>query len=199
MKAIILQGSPRREGNTATLTRAFEDRMKELGWETESLWLRDYKIEPCLGCYNCQNVDGFYGCVQKDDGELIWNRVLQSDLLVLSTPIYVWYCTAQMKNFLDRHYGVNKYYGSAAAKGEHNLTKDLSVALITTHGYKADYANEPFETGMKRFCKHSNWKYLGLYSERDFGDDVDFSCEEFSARARSFADLVHRKWAENHT
>ena len=40
--------------------------------------------------------------------DIVW-----AELIVLATPIYSWYCAAPMKNLLDNHYGLNKYYGSA--------------------------------------------------------------------------------------
>lgn len=57
-------------------------------------------------------------------------------------------CTSPMKAFLDRHYGLNKYYGSA--KG--SLWEGKKVAIIATHGYDIEYGTGPFETGVKRLC-----------------------------------------------
>ena len=76
---------------------------------------------------------------------------LWADPISLATPIYAWYCTAEMKAVLDRHYGFNKYYGSA----EGNLWQGRKVGIIATHGYPADYACGPFEQGIARLCKHS--------------------------------------------
>ncbi|MBQ1476503.1 MAG: flavodoxin family protein, partial [Firmicutes bacterium] len=143
MKVCIINGSPRRNGNTAELLKPFRERLLQLGAEIDDIFLKDYKVGPCLGCYACQNVSGEYGCVQKDDAEAVWMRAGEADLLVLATPIYSWYCTAEMKALMDRHYGLNKYYG----RSQGQLIPRLSVALLTTHGYKDEYANEPFETG----------------------------------------------------
>ena len=130
MKVCIINGSPRRNGNTAELLKPFRERLLLLGAEIDDIFLKDYKVRPCLGCYACQNVSGEYGCVQKDDAEAVWMRAGEADLLVLATPIYSWYCTAEMKALMDRHYGLNKYYGS----GQGQLIPRLSVALLTTHG-----------------------------------------------------------------
>ena len=187
MNILIINGSPRRKGNTEEILKPFISRLSGLGANVENIHLCDYKVSPCLGCYHCQNVQGEYGCVQKDDAEEIFRRMASADLLVLATPIYTWYCTAQMKALLDRHYGLNKYYGSADGQ----LIPNLSVALITTHGYKADYANDPFETGIKRLCKHCHWDYLGLYSARDIDGITDMQTASVIAGAEQFAEKLY--------
>ena len=193
MKVCIINGSPRRNGNTAELLKPFRERLLQLGAEIDDIFLKDYKVRPCLGCYACQNVSGEYGCVQKDDAEAVWMRAGEADLLVLATPIYSWYCTAEMKALMDRHYALNKYYGS----GQGQLIPRLSVALLTTHGYKDEYANEPFETGIRRLCKHCHWDYLGRYSARDIDGISDMQTEEAMDGARRFADELLQKFNAN--
>ena len=193
MKVCIINGSPRRNGNTAELLKPFRERLLQLGAEIDDIFLKDYKIGPCLGCYACQNVSGEYGCVQKDDAATVWMRAGEADLLVLATPIYSWYCTAEMKALMDRHYGLNKYYGNAQGQ----LIPRLSVALLTTHGYKDEYANEPFETGIRRLCKHCHWDYLGRYSARDIDGISDMQTEEAMDGARRFADELLQKFNAN--
>ena len=184
MRICIINGSPNRNGNTAEVLKPFRQRLAELGADLDEIFLKDYDVAPCLGCYACQDVQGEYGCVQKDDAEEIWRRAGQADLLVLATPIYSWYCTAHMKALLDRHYALNKYYRSA----EGQLIPRLSVALLTTHGYKADYANEPFETGIQRLCRHCHWDYLGLYSVRDIDGLPDMQTPKAVEGAKRFAE-----------
>lgn len=186
MNVLIINGSPRKNGNTAEVLKPFISRLSGLGANVECIHLCDYKVNPCLGCYHCQNIQGEYGCVQTDDAEAIFQCMAKADLLVLASPIYTWYCTAQMKALLDRHYGLNKYYGSA----EGQLIPKLSVALVTTHGYQAAYANDPFETGVQRLCKHCHWDYLGLYSVRDIDGMPDMQTEEAIRGAENFAESL---------
>ena len=63
-----------------------------------------------------------------------------------------------MKNLLDRHCGLNKYYGSATG----SLWAGKKVAILATHGYERDHAVEPFEMGIRRLCAHSQLEYRGL-------------------------------------
>lgn len=183
MKILILMGSPRLHGNTAELCKPFSDELKSSGAEVRYITLADKNIAPCKGCYACQNVQGKYGCVQHDDMTVIAEDILWADCIVLATPIYAWYCTAQMKALLDRHYGFNKYYGSI----DECLWAGKSVAILATHGYEREYAVSPFEMGIKRLCAHSNLNYVGLYSVRDENDIASFQTEEAVNGAKEFA------------
>ena len=183
MKFLLLMGSPRLHGNTAELCKPFREELEQAGAQVRYVTLADKTIHPCKGCYACQNVEGAYGCVQQDDMQGIVADILWADCLVLATPIYSWYCTAYMKAVLDRHYGLNKFYGSA--KG--SLWKGKSVAILATHGYEAAYACEPFETGVRRLCKHSGLHFAGLYSVRDEDDLASFQTPAAVEGARAFA------------
>ena len=184
MNVLILMGSPRLNGNTAELCKPFMEELKENGADVLYVTLADKNIKPCKGCYACQEVSEEYGCVQHDDmpvAEILW-----ADLIVLATPIYAWYCAAPMKNLLDRHYGLNKYYGSA----EGSLWAGKKVAILATHGYDGVYATDPFEMGVERLCKHSDLTYLGLYSVQDEDNLASFQAKEAQDGARAFARKV---------
>ena len=184
MNVLILVGSPRLRGNTAELCKPFMEELKENGAEARYVTLADKDIKPCKGCYACQDVDDKYGCCQMD--EMPVEDILWSDLIVLATPIYAWYCAAPMKNVLDRHYGFNKYYGSA----EGSLWAGKKVAILATHGYDGAYATDPFEMSIQRLCKHSNLEYVGLYSVQDEDNLASFQTEEAVAGAKVFARKV---------
>lgn len=186
MNILILMGSPRLNGNTAELCKPFMEQLRTRGAEVKYIPLDNKQINPCRACYACQNVQGEYGCVQQDDMQEIVQDIISADCIVLATPIYSWYCTAKMKALLDRHYGLNKYYGSA----EGSLWAGKKVGIIATHGYEGDYATEPFETGIKRLCKHSGLDYVGMYSVQDEDDLASFQTESAVAGAKAFADKL---------
>jgi len=176
-------GSPRLKGNTAELLKPFMSELKDNGAEVAYITLADKQITPCRGCYVCQQVTGEYGCCQHDDMQEIVAQIIDSDCLVLATPIYTWYCPAEMKAVLDRHYGLNKFYG----RGKGSLWEGKDCAIVATHGYDAQFAAEPFETGIKHLCKHSNLNYVGMYSVRDEDDLASFQTDEAILGARAFA------------
>ena len=183
MKFCVLMASPRANGNTAELLKPFVEELSNHNAVVSTIGLYDKKILPCNGCYHCQHVQDDYGCVLQDDVAQIMDEIIASDCIVLATPIYSWYCTAPMKALLDRHYGLNKFYGSA--KG--SLWEGKKVAIIATHGYERDYGAGPFELGIKRLCIHSNLDYLGMFSVQDIDDLASFQTNEAKFNAKMFA------------
>ena len=164
MQICVLMGSPRLNGNTAELCKPFIDELRFRNVTVEYITLHDKNISPCLGCYHCQNIDGEYGCVQHDDMQAIVESILQADILVFATPIYIWQTTPPMKAVMDRMYGLNKYYGSAP---HCVMNEKQAYALIATCGYDLEYGAGLLDEGIRRWCKHSNLTYLGMYAVRD--------------------------------
>lgn len=183
MNTLILMGSPRLHGNTAELCKPLMEELRAQGVQVRYVTLADRDIRSCRACYRCQDVEGAYGCVQQDGMANVVEDILWADLIVLATPIYSWYCTPQMKAVLDRHYGLNKYYGKA--KG--SLWAGKHVAILATHGYEGEYAYGPFETGVQRLCEHSKLVYDGLYSVVDEDNLASFRTPEAIEGARAFA------------
>lgn len=185
MKFSVLMGSPRREGNTAALLRPFLEECQALSVETETLWLYDKMITPCLGCMTCQDVMDGPGCVQEDDFQEIFRAMVNCDAVILATPIYAFFCTAPMKALMDRAiYAGVKNYG--AVKGP-KLLAGKRVAVIATCGYPPERGADLWEEGLKRFCRHGNMEYLGILCRRDWGRGQPFMNEEREQAARDFA------------
>lgn len=185
MKALLLMGSPRKNGNTAALLSSFRAELEAAGAETETLRLYDLDIRPCRACRRCQEDWTVFGCPQPDDVPAVFDKILDCGLLVLATPIYSWYCTPPMKALLDRLvYGMNKYYGEAKGPA---LWAGKPVALLETCGYRPEKGCDLFEEGIRRYCKHSGLRYLGSHAERHLGYDTLFMDEGKDARTRAFA------------
>ncbi len=185
MRVGVFMGSPRRKGNTAALLEPFCQELVLGGAEIETLWLHDLDLRPCVACRCCQRDLGIFGCSRQDDGQQLFDLAMDSDLLVLATPIYSWYCTPPMKVMLDRLvYGMNKFYGPEPPKA---LWEGKALALVMTCGYRPERGCDLFEEGMRRYCKHSRLRYLGGHVERHLGYDVPFMDEGKEARTRAFA------------
>jgi putative NADPH-quinone reductase len=78
---------------------------------------------------------------------------------------------------------MNKFYGT----GKGSLWEGKKCAIIATHGYDAQYAAEPFETGIKNLCEHSKLNYVGMYSVRDEDNKASFQRLEAVEGAKTFA------------
>lgn len=185
MKYAILFGSPRKKGNTAALLDIFLEESARMGVETERFDLYDRDIGPCLGCMACQDVPDVTGCVRKDDFDQIFSALERSDLILLATPIYAWFCTAPMKTFMDRAiYAGNKNYGKV--KGQ-SLLADKKAATLVTCGYPPEKGADVWESGLKRWCRHGKLDYLGMMCGRDMGRSVPFMDREKEQTVRAFA------------
>lgn len=191
MKITVLTASPRPQGNTNQVTNVVVKELEALGHECKTYNLYEKEIHPCTACRKCQKNWETYECMFDDDVMEIYPEILESELLILSTPIYSWYCTAPMKAMLDRLvYGLNKYYGEE--KGP-SLWAGTKVALISTCGYKVEKGMDLWEEGMKRYIKHSQLEYLGYLAERHKGYHLEFWDEEKEKRAQEFARKLGEK------
>lgn len=187
-QACILMGSPRKNGNTAALLDLVCAELERQGWQCRTFRLYDMDIRPCTACRTCQSDWSRVGCAQQDDMGAVFDAVLESDLLVLATPVYSWYCTPPMKAALDRMvYGLNKYYGESRGP---SLWEGKAAALITTCGYPVETGADLLEQGILRYCKHSKLRFLGTLAERHRSYRAPFLDEEKTARAQQFARTI---------
>ena len=187
MKMTVLFGSPRgAESNTGALLAPVLETWHAAGHEAEVYALYDLTIEGCRACRCCQTDWEQPACVIDDDMQPIFHSVLESELVLLATPIYSWYCTAPVKAALDRLvYAVDKYYG-AQGKGP-SLLAGKAMAAVLTCGYRPERGADLFTEGMRRWCRHTAMTWLGALEERHMGYDTVFMDEEKAARAAAFA------------
>lgn len=189
MKYTILMGSPRRNGNTAALLRPFLDENQRMDVEQDVIWLYEQDVKPCLGCKACQDSEDSLGCVQKDGLQVIFDCIQRSDVLVLATPIYSWYCTAPMKTLMDRLiYAGCKYYGQ---EKQRSVYWKKGVASFTTCGYQIEKGADLWEEGLRRWCKHGGMEYLGMFCRRDTGKEGEFMDKGAELDVRDFAHMLY--------
>lgn len=189
MQICILNGSPRLNGNTAELAKPFIEELNAGGAKLDNYVIAQMNIASCKGCYHCQDVSGEYGCFQEDDMHTLAKSIQESDLIMLMTPIYTWFCTTELKAVLDRFYGLAKFYRSA----EGNLVEGKRIAILATHGYDAAYAADPFVIGIQRMCEHYHMRYDGMYSVRDVDDLASFQTKQAVSGAKEFARYLLNK------
>ena len=101
-KVVIISSSPRRNGNSEILCNQFLKGAKEAGCEVEKINLNDYTIQPCLACEYCRRHQNI--CCQKDDANEIIQKMIDADIWVLSSPVYFYSISAQMKLLIDRFF-----------------------------------------------------------------------------------------------
>jgi multimeric flavodoxin WrbA len=101
MKILAIMGSPRK-GDSYSVTRQVERRMRELGpVEFEYVFLKDMNIQPCRGCFLCTSQGEEY-CPIQDDCPTILEKMMGADGVIFASPVYALSITGLMKNFKDR-------------------------------------------------------------------------------------------------
>jgi Multimeric flavodoxin WrbA len=101
MKVIGFVGSPRKKGNTQLLVEKVLTGSAAVGAETKIYNLNDLNIKSCQACNFCKTHDH---CIQKDDMTQLYEELIKADAVVIGSPIYMGYVSAQTKLFLDRLY-----------------------------------------------------------------------------------------------
>jgi multimeric flavodoxin WrbA len=97
-KVLILDGSARKK-NTYNILKQVETILKSRGHEVEFVNLFDYEINDCVGCEQCVGADS---CHVPDGMAPLIKKILDSDGLVLSSPVYLSGVTSKFKTFADR-------------------------------------------------------------------------------------------------
>jgi len=133
MKILGICGSFREESNTNKLVKKVAEAS---GCEYELIYLGQKEIKPCTGCANCMMCDGI--CIQKDDMQEIYEKLLQADALIVGAPTYFLDVSGAVKCFIDRNMAL--YYrgigpdAEIAVLGKRPLSGKPAVSITTVAG-----------------------------------------------------------------
>lgn len=103
MNILILNGSPRPNGNTSKMVAVFTKGAEASGYTVTQVQVAKKKISGCLACEYCHS-KGNGKCIQKDDMQEIYELLQDTDMLVLASPIYYHGISGQLKCVIDRFY-----------------------------------------------------------------------------------------------
>ncbi len=145
-----MNGSPRLNGNTAELLRAFTEGAIEVGHSVTQFDLQKMDIHPCLGCCKGgKNPDS--PCVQKDDMLKIYPAYKEADLVVLASPLYYWTISGQLKAAFDRLFAVAECNENYA-----NPIKECALIMAAEgNGFEETFY------WSERLMKHLGWTDKG--------------------------------------
>ncbi len=147
---LILNGSPRKNGNTSALVEAFARGAEEGGSKVVPVFLGDMTIHGCKGCFGGgKNPDS--PCVQKDDMEKLYPVYRQADVVVLASPLYYWSISGQLKTAFDRLFAV------AECDPDCRNPPKESVLLMAAEGHGFEESLYWYD----RLEQHIGWKSLG--------------------------------------
>jgi len=149
---LVLEGSPRK-GNTSTVTDWVLAGMGR-GHRVTRVKLCELNIHPCQECFTCTTTKGDAGCAQDDDMVDLYDKMIDADLVLWTSPVFCWNVTAQTKTALDRCF--------ALLTGE-DLLKDSKWALVLTAGGDAFDGADLAVAMFSRLSRFGGIKYLGQH------------------------------------
>ena len=160
-KILILTSSPRKNGNTNTIVQWCAQSATDAGAEVECIDIArlNYKSNGCVSCYCCQESDK-YECNVKDDANDILERMDTFDVIVYSTPVYMFGPSAQVKLLLDRTFSLVKFDPDS---GDPILkSSGQTMALIATAGGGIDDGLGLTDKSFKIMAAFLGSNYLSL-------------------------------------
>jgi len=171
MKVLGIFGSPRRGGNTDILLEETLKGAQKEGAEVDRIYLTDYAITPCKECHGCDHTGQ---CVILDDMQKIYPKLLESDIVILASPIFFYGVTAWAKALIDRSQALwaKKYLLKDPSLGkEERKRKGFFISVGATKGPRV------FEGAIltaKYFFDVLNAEYVGelVFREVDGKGDI---------------------------
>jgi multimeric flavodoxin WrbA len=140
IKALGICGSPRLEGNTATLVRRCLSGLAERGIETEYASLAGKTLRGCTACGKCSTAKNRQ-CIEvtDDDFPTLFDSILDADIIVVGSPVYFGSATPELMALLDRA-------GYVARANGNLLSRKLGgpIAIARRAGHNFTYAQLMF-------------------------------------------------------
>ena len=153
-KIVILNGAGKKNGNTATLIKAFREGAEAVGNTVTELYLQSMNIKGCMDCQGCARKPAGdpQPCVQKDDMQQIYDAFNACDVVVFATPVYWFTISGQLKMAVDRLYAIQRNHGFDAAKKE--------TVFLMTSGAPAEMNPQPI--AWYQTFEQMGWKSYGM-------------------------------------
>jgi len=162
-KIVILNGSPRKNGNTSALVKSFSEGAESAGNTVTEFFLDSMDIHGCKGCFGGHS-DRECPCVQKDDMRKIYPAVKECDVIILATPLYYWNMSGQLRTAVDRLF--------ALEEGGENLLRGHGKACALLMAAEGN-GFEDVLTYFDHLMEHLRWKNLGHVLAGGNGDVGD--------------------------
>ena len=156
MKILVLNGSPRPQGDTAKMVAVFRETAESAGHDVAVINVCRKNIKGCLACEYCHG-KGHGVCVQKDDMQEIYAELKDTQMLVLASPIYYHGISGQLKCAVDR------FYSALYPKAPETLKK---VAMFLSSGDPDMYDGAKFSYDGD-FLGYLGLEDLGIITNHD--------------------------------
>ncbi len=158
-RILILNGSPKRGGNTDNLVSWFALGARSKGARVEVIRAAGlkYKVCGCTSCRTCQKIKE-YACVIKDDARAVLRKMAGADVIVFATPLYFYGPSAQLKALIDRMFCLYKWDNTTDTFKSPMPGKTM-VLLLSAY---EDIGLKNVEESFRLIADYSEMKFLSL-------------------------------------
>lgn len=153
-KVLILACSYRVGGNSDTMAQWALEAAEQAGAQAELVALRDKNISPCTACDACAKTGR---CIIKDDGEQVFQKLLEADCVIFCAPVNFYSFGAMPKALIDRAQFLWTGKSAIQAANKH----DRSVYLLACGGQKFKDNFDCMEKILQCFSLSLEAKYQG--------------------------------------
>jgi len=184
MRILAVNGSPRKNFNTAALLECAAKGAAAAGAVTETIHLYDHRYSGCISCFACKRKEnaGFGHCAVKDGLSPILEKAMACDALLLGSPIYFSDITGMMRSFLERLAFMNLTYDDPyrPAPGKHISSAFFFTMNMPREGEK--YYTPLFESNSKILgLLGGTTEYMASYDTYQFDDYSQYAAGIFDA------------------
>lgn len=182
MKTLIINGSPRKKGDSMTLVN---EMIRHLNGEVKIISAYYDNIKPCVDCRYCWKNDG---CCIDDDMQEVYKLLDEVDNVIISSPLYFSELTGQLLNVASR---LQTFYARRYIRkdSEFKLKEKNGVLIITGGG---DGSPKPAITRANTIFKHINTKLIGTVFSLKTNDIPSKDDKEALLKARVFSFELNR-------
>jgi len=184
MKALFVNGSPRKKWNTAQLLESAMKGAEVAGAEVEMIHLNDVAARGCTSCFACKRLNSKTNglCAMRDDLTPMLRKALEADIIVVGSPVYFDYCTPMTKAYLERlmfPVSAYKYDKRTGEAGASLCERFIPTAIIYTMNMPEEWFHQshyPATLGANERYLRKTYGYSETLCSFDTLQFDDYSC-----------------------
>lgn len=160
MKVLVVQGSPRKNGNTDIVLAAIVGSLKDkCSCNLETVRVTELDIAGCNECFACQRTAKPPKCGIRDDMTALYKKIMKADLTIFATPVFCWGVPAQIKVVFDRLYACFQF----EPEGHNCVLSGKRFAFVVTAGGGKNDGADLCVSMYKRFIEFSRADNAGVF------------------------------------
>lgn len=167
MKVLLINGSPRKNGNTNTSLTEVAHQFNKLGIQSEIVWIGNKPVRGCIACNKCKE-SGNNRCVFNDDvTNTIIEKMAECDAIIVGSPVYYGQPSGQLLCLQQRmlYAGGSYFVGKPAA----------AIAVCRRGGATSVYQTllMPFQMMNMPIITSQYWNIAYGRSEGEAAQDIE--------------------------